>query len=454
MKKKFRSIKYRFLLIFVGFSSLILLLLWIFQIYFLNTFYEKYTVRNLKNVATKILKSNLKDIEQLSVNNDFCIQVVDKWYQINNYNYKRPGCIFSKSNFSITKYQITFINSNEKEKEYRFINPDNDVKSILYALSSEDKYIFIYTELEDINRTTNMLKDQLIYVVLIAIALSIIVSYFISNYLSKPIVKITEESKKLGNADYNFIKSNISEIDVLSQTLLIANNELRKTDQLRRDLLANVSHDLKTPLTMIKAYAEMVKDISLNDKKKAKDHLNVIIKETDRLNILVNDILDLSKLESATQKLNITEFDLVKEVKSIIKKYDLIKETENYNIEFNGIKTAKIKADKNKLNQVIYNLLNNAINYTGEDKRVIVNIINDKDNFKVEVQDTGKGVNSKDKEFIFDRYYKEEKNHTRNIVGTGLGLNIVKQILEMHNYEYGFISKENMLTTFYFYIKK
>ena len=218
--------------------------------------------------------------------------------------------------------------------------------------------------------------------------------------------------------------------------------------------MANVSHDLKTPLTMIKAYAEMIKDISYKDKAKMNEHLDIIIDETDRLTLLVNDILDLSKLQSGeNQNLKIEEFDLVKEINSILKKYEIIKETEQYNFEVEMPEAAIVKADRNKLNQVIYNLINNAINYTGEDKKVTIKVVKEKKNYKVEIIDTGKGIKKSELPHIWDKYYKNSKKHQRNVVSTGLGLAIVKQILEQHEFNYGVNSVLNKGTTFYFIVK-
>ena len=222
-----------------------------------------------------------------------------------------------------------------------------------------------------------------------------------------------------------------------------------KLQNLQRDLLANVSHDLKTPLTMIKAYAEMIKDISYKDKDKMNEHLNIIIDETDRLTILVNDILNLSKLQAKAEQLNIEKYDIVQEIKTIIKRYDIIKETENYDFVLDLPDKLLVSADKNKINQVIYNLINNAINFTGEDKKVIIKVTKDK---KIEITDTGKGIKKEEIDTIWNRYYKTNKKHKRNVISTGLGLSIVKEILLKHNFKYGVDSSRHG-TTFYFFMK-
>ena len=226
-----------------------------------------------------------------------------------------------------------------------------------------------------------------------------------------------------------------------------------KTDELRRDLMANVSHDLKTPLTMIKAYAEMIRDISYKDQDKMNEHLSIIVDETDRLTVLVNDILDLSRMQSNADSLSIEKFDLADDIKTIVNRYQIIKETEKYTINLDMPNSIMIKADKKKLNQVIYNLINNAINYTGDDKTVTVRVTRHKKYYLVEIIDTGKGIKESEIPYIWNKYYKNDKNHQRNVVSTGLGLSIVKEILELHDYEYGVKSVLKKGTTFYFKIK-
>lgn len=267
---------------------------------------------------------------------------------------------------------------------------------------------------------------------------------------------MTKKAREMGKGNYDvvFKENGTLEIDELARTLNNTCKDMKRIDELRRDLLSNVSHDLKTPLTMIKAYAEMVRDISYKNKEKRNKDLNVIIEETDRLNILVNDLLDLSKLEANSEKLNVSTYDLVEQINNVLNRYDIIKETEKYTFVLELPEKAIVKADKNKMNQVIYNLLNNAINYTGKDKKVRIRIVEKEKYFLVEIIDTGKGIKTSDVPYIWDKYYKNEKNHTRNVVGTGIGLSIVRNILEMHKFKYGVKSKKGHGTTFYFEIVK
>ncbi|MCI8467617.1 MAG: HAMP domain-containing histidine kinase [Bacilli bacterium] len=459
IKKKTNSITFKTLFYLVTFSISILLLLWFFQAIFLSVSYERFQIKNLNKIASTIHnvsdESLLETIEQIAYEQEVCIEFVSP-YKTMSYNTRLIGCELGKNNKNIIEYQTEMIENNEAMQAFRLVNQEFKANAFLYGIQKTSGYVFVYNTLEDLSNASIVLKGQLIYLTVIAIIFACIIAYFLSHKITKPILDITEKAKKLGtgNHDIIFEQNGILEIDELAESLNMAQEELSKTDELRRDLLANVSHDLKTPLTMIKAYAEMIRDISYKSDDKREEHLNIIISETDRLNILVNDLLSLSKMQADADTLKMEEFDLTKEIHGIIKKYEIMKELENYNFVVEMPKEAIVYADKNKLNQVIYNLINNAINYTGKDKLVTIRIIEEKSKYLVEIVDTGKGIKPEEIKLIWNKYYKNEKNHKRNVVGTGIGLSIVKTILEHHHFEYGVRSKKNVGTTFYFKINK
>lgn len=460
MKKRTSSIKYKTMFYLILFSVFILLLLWESQILFSNYLYEKYQIEDMEEIAKEIsnkepeeLNSYLKNVVY---NNAVCIEYMDVYGKNVLYNDASTGCSLGREDSDINKYKMDLFKSGEEIKAIKLINKEYNSSALLYGIKIDNGYIYLYTMLSNVNKNYNIIKDQLIYITIVVIILAIIISLFLAKVLSEPIVDITEKSKLLasGNYDIEFKKHGIKEIDELADSLNYLESEVSKTDQYRRDLMANVSHDLKTPLTMIKAYAEMVRDISYKDKKKREENLNVIIEETDRLNGLVGDILTLSKLQANSDILKLENFDLVEEINNILKRYDYLTETEGYILETNMPEKAIIRADKGKINQVIYNLINNAINYTGEAKKVFINILEEKKKYIIQIVDTGKGIDKDDIENIWDKYYKNEKNHKRNVVGTGLGLSIVKSILESHDFEYGVKSIKNHGTTFYFKVNK
>ena len=455
-KSKKNSLKIYIWLFLIGFSIFILCFLWFFQIIFLGTYYKSYKTEELDKAATDLRQAVTLDtdtIENIAQKRDICIEI----YGNNTYvsTISNKGCMeFGNRNFKVKK---DFIDSGLLEQHYNLINDKFQNETLIYALKLDKNiYAFINASLEPLDSTITILSNQFIFTTIIVLILSLVIGYFISRKLSKPITKISDEAKKLadGNFSANFkTSSDIYEISELADSLNYAKDELFKTESLKRDLMANVSHDLKTPLTMIKAYAEMVRDITYNNKEKREENLNTIIDETDRLTLLVNDILDLSATQSGNTTLNIEEIDLIELINQVIKRFNILTTKENYHFIFNHPDKVIIKADNKRLYQVIYNLVNNAINYTGDDKKIYINIIEEKHKYKIEIKDTGKGIKKEDIKHIWDKYYHSDKKHKRNNYGTGLGLSIVKNILQTHNFKYG-VTSSNKGSTFYFEILK
>ena len=417
----------------------------------------------MSHIADRIVSSyNSEDavsvLDQISYERGVCVEIVTTDETSYSSNGIDRGCTLNeKNNIETVLYKRKFIRSGEKRAQYIYTNPIFHNKTILYGVKLEsDTYAFIMASLEPLGATTSILASQLVYVTIGVLLLSFVIAYFISKNISKPIVQMSRSAKRMGNGILNVhfdTNSSIEEINELAVTLNKMNAELVKTDELRRDLMANVSHDLKTPLTMIKAYAEMIRDLD-QQKEKRDTHLNVIIEEADRLNVLVNDILNLSKLQSNIEELNMEEFDLTECINTILKRYDILREKEGYQFIFKQTKPLMIQADRAKMEQVIYNLINNAINYTGKDNKVTIKVKESKDSIRVQIIDTGKGIKEEDLDVIWDRYYKSSKKHKRNAFGTGLGLSIVKNVLEHHHFNYGVTSKINKGTTFFFDVPK
>ena len=463
IKKNLHQKIFTYLIIF---SLLIVASIWIFQIFFLNNYYEAIktnelydTIKTIKSEYDKDSTSIQELLEKYSFDRGVCAEVYNDNEVYYTSNPMSRGCLnFFDRDQGINKKKIEFISSNESEFKLRIVTERDDNKIILMGIKLDDhKTIFINTSIEPIDSTVQILKNQFITITIIVIIMSLILAYFIAKKLSKPISKLTTKSKDLskGNFDVDFnVNSNIIEIDELSDSLNYSKDVLKKNDELRRELMANVSHDLKTPLTMIKAYAEKVRDISYKDDVKREKDLSVIMEEVDRLNILVNDILNLSKLENNIDELNIEELNLSNLVDTIIERFKIFSVTQDCHFIKHYKKDIKVSADKQKLEQVIYNLIGNAINYSDEDKNVYITMFERKNEVRVFITDTGPGIKEEKIKDIWNKYYKIDKKYKRNVVGTGLGLSIVKHIFDLHNYKYGVISKEDIGTTFYFIIDK
>ncbi|WP_096153014.1 MULTISPECIES: two-component system histidine kinase PnpS [Bacillus] len=226
--------------------------------------------------------------------------------------------------------------------------------------------------------------------------------------------------------------------------------EIKKLEQMRKDFVANVSHELKTPITSIKGFSETLLDGAMNDKDTLEHFLSIILKESDRLQTLIQDLLDLSKMEKQGFPLNIQVLDIHELLEEVI--VMLSGKAKNKEINLNLVKKDSpplfIKADSARLKQIFINLVNNALAYTSINGTVSVKVTEDRENIVVEVSDTGIGISEEELPRIFERFYRVDKARSRNSGGTGLGLAIVKHLVEAHHGQVSVRSKVNEGTTF------
>jgi signal transduction histidine kinase len=182
------------------------------------------------------------------------------------------------------------------------------------------------------------------------------------------------------------------------------------------------------------------------------ENIQIIIDEATRLSTLVNDLLDLSKLQSGALQAQKQVFNLTDSVRAILERYSKLVEQEGFDIRFESKEEVFINADELRISQVIYNLVNNAVNHAGEDKTVIITqTVRDK-LVRIEVIDHGEGIPADKLPYIWERYYKVDKEHKRGVIGSGLGLSIVKSILDAHKAHYGVRSTQGKGSTFWFEI--
>ena len=465
------SLKFKIWMYFVTFTIFVFVLLWTFQILFLENFYESMKTRAASRSADKIasgytqLMSGEIDstqftskVEEIAFDNDLCVEILDR-YERNRYSVETLGdCLIHGRANRIHTYIVDIINSDDSTIRYTIKNPRSGYDMLLYGRTLGDPdnpsgYLLVNSALVPVGSTVDIIKHQLMIITIVLIVMAFIISLFLSRRIARPIANITKSAENLAKGDFStkFDGKGYLEAKKLADTLTYAESELSRVDTMQRDLIANVSHDLRTPLTMLKAYAEMIRDLSGDNPVKRNEHLEIIIDETDRLSLMVNDILDLSKLESGKQKLNPSEFEISGKLSEIIDRFKGISEKMGYHIRFTADEQRIVRCDVVKIEQVIYNLINNAINYTGKDKQVFVRQINTEDGVIVEVEDTGDGIEEDKIKLIFDKYYRSE-NHKREVVGTGLGLSIVKAVLKLHNYDYGVRSTLGKGSTFWFRI--
>lgn len=312
------------------------------------------------------------------------------------------------------------------------------------SLEGRSTFLFVSASVQQYGELALSMQWLSIITALVAVVLAFVTSGFVAAFITKPVTEVTERAKELarGNYDLHFKKNYFcAELTELAEALDYARSEISKADTMQKELIANVSHDFKTPLTMIKAYASMIIEITGEDKKKRDANAKVIIDECDRLTLLVGDLLDLSKLRAGVNMGEKTVFNLSEEVYSVTERFSFLRETAGYIIETQIEDDLYTQANRERIDQVLYNLIGNAVNYTGEDKRVRVKLYKKGKNARFEVIDSGKGIPPEEVDTIWDRYYRSNKTHKRPVNGSGLGLSIVKNILLQHDCPFGVISE-------------
>ena len=314
-------------------------------------------------------------------------------------------------------------------------------------------YLYVGKPLQFIETVNARMSTRMILISVFVFILSFAVTSAVAGWFTDPITEMTKKAHRLAQGDFevDFHGSDYGkEMVELAEALNFARDELSKTDRMQKELLANVSHDFKTPLTMIKGYASMIIEISGENPEKRNKHAQVIVSEADRLASLVNDVLDLSKINSDMAALKLQEVDMSAYLHETMDRFAYVRETQGYQFIMDVDEGLFTYADEQKIGQVLYNLLSNAINYTGEDKKVYVSLKKEsEESFRFSVRDTGKGIGKAEISNIWDRYYRAKEVHQRPIQGTGLGLSIVKAILEKHKFYFGVDSEMGKGSTFY-----
>jgi len=248
--------------------------------------------------------------------------------------------------------------------------------------------------------------------------------------------------------------SPIFESKVTSGCLLVIHDitEIRRLETMRRDFVANVSHELKTPLTSIKGFVETLLEGALEDKENSVHFLKIINTHADRLNTLINDLLDLSHIESKEIVLKKEKFVIAKLLDEVMPGFKSQAKKKAVEIRNELPPTLEIVADRSKIEQVFTNLVNNAIKYNKENGSVSIYSEQLGDKIKIVVEDSGSGIPAKDIPRIFERFYRVDKARSRELGGTGLGLSIVKHIIELHSGSVGVQSTEGLGSKFWFAI--
>ncbi len=474
--------------VFIAFLSTTLVI----QSVFFEKFYISKKKSNLKNNLVKFMTEYNKTndlnkttelIKNFEEENSAKVAILDRYGQL-KFTIKSGNEKSDAGKIRIINEVIRQLNINVSA----FSNMDDEVNTIITdtkefetknvvcfsADSSKKEFVFVISSLQPVNEAAIVIKEFYLYFYIGAVFLIVILSFVYSNMISKPLIKINSTASKMAKLDFsercniksedeignlasslNFLSENL---DNALTSLRGANERLendikheRTLEKMRKEFTAAVSHELKTPISLIDGYAEALKDNVVVDEDRDY-YLDVIIDESRRMSNLVCDMLDLSQLESGNFKLIKEQFYIDELISQIVRKFSAIISEKNIDLRVNLLKNQKVDADWDRIEQVLNNLLTNAIRHVDDNGFIKIEMKKDDKWVIVEVENSGKHIPEEEQKRIWDNFYKIDKSRNRKLGGTGIGLAIVKNILELHQSEYG-VNNTEKGAMFYFKLK-
>ena len=460
-------------LYFVLFTALIFTVLWLLQTVFIQSFYNDMLISNTKAAANKITASysdeNISSIiDDMSLNNSILIYITDcdnniiycsdqfKGLAMKNHGRQFPD----KDNAFPSAGDINepdgkhIIDGVRHQGAYRSLPEGYDEFAEALSVSDSGVYestedglyiygtyiesngekniLYISTTLDAVGSAVDIIRVQLIWGTVISLITGFILAWFIAKSFARPVAKLTEKAEHIGEDDFpeDFRKGFCSELDELNDVLDETSDKLNKSRSFQRELLANVSHDLRTPLTMIKGYAEMVRDISRTDEQQCNADIEVIVRESDRLSAMVNEILEYSEMQSAEFRPEFDDVDLSSVVGRVCGNFESLYSREGGHIETDIESDIIVNGNAGKLERAVYNLLDNAVRHNGDSKVINVALKSENGTATLSITDHGSGIPEQELENIWDRYYTYRQRNKKGV--SGLGLAIVRQIAGMH----------------------
>lgn len=520
------GMRWRIFIYLLGFAFIMICLLWVFQIIYLNEFYEKIKKDQISTAASSIisqLDSDPEDLqsymEEISLHYNLCSEL----YLLDNANNIFFGseklvsvdilsdCILhhiserdtntfyykaqENPNGYVEIYSRVPFSKIQQDQNRLTLKDDGLSKSMIYARLASDSQgnnylLLLNSSITPVSATVATLRVQLIVISVILIIAALAFSLLIARRLSNPINKLNRAARAMAEGDLNtnFPGEGYREIAELAASLNFAESELSRTDKMQKDLVANISHDIRTPLTMIGGYAEYMRDFPDEDHSES---IQVIVEESERLRNLVNDILDNSRIMAGASTVEKQVFDLSESLNNFTSNFNHLIEPKGYRVETDIAPNILVNADEKRILQAVSNMLNNAAAHIGEDKLIRVSLQpvedpaensrhkwykrqdNDREEgfsygnlsqpargrkskaaagepvVRLTVSDNGSGIDEKDLPYIWERYYHAEDPKAGGHI-SGLGLSIVRGIMEMHGARYGVNSRPGAGSSFWF----
>ncbi len=501
MKRKVRPFKTKLCMYFLIDTAVIFALLWLLQTVFLQGTYNRMLIRNTKAAAEKIaagafgtgdsaadqpgregsgangLGASDPDVNGLDTNridaialeNSLLVYVTDREGVIvystdsykGNYAHDDQGDHDGSANPYLKDEELDY-----RQAAYRSL-PDgydaflqelaegggtlekkSDTQYVYGKYLDDGKVLYVGVTLDPVGAAARIIRVQLLIVTGLSLALAVLFAFLIARRFAKPISFLSGQAVRLGDDDYHAGGRDgfCAETDRLGEILDRTDQKLREAKSYQRDLLANISHDLRTPLTMIRGYAESIRDFGDEEEQRTED-ADIIIQESDRLSALVNEILEYSELQANGGEMETETVDMSELVTKVVAQFEPLFRAKGGTVRKEIAPNLAVKGNAGRLQRAVYNLLDNAIRHTKESEGIRVALCQKDDRVRFEVNDHGGGIPAEQLPHIWEKYYTYRQRGQQGV--SGLGLAIVRQIIELHGGRCGVDTEEGIGSTFW-----
>lgn len=482
--KNFKSIKFKLIIILSLFLIFVFLILGLVNVAFFEKFYINKKISEFKHAYEAINDINSRVL--IIDNKKFDYEKAKKEYRyiLDVYSSKfNISMIIIDNNSGLTLmsseragealingyYELLFkdgdkcniLQNGASYKIFKYPYEDNNQSLEFVGYSNDDRtMVLMSTPISGLKENIKVINRFMIYIGLASLIMSGVLMSFISDRITKPIINLSKISKKISELDfsYSYIGDRNDEIGILGNNINIMSDKIRemilqlkeankilksdierneKIENARKEFIADISHELKTPLALIGGYAEGLNLGICDTEDEIKEYTKVIIDETVKMNKLVKQLLMLSELESEFEKLEKEEFSLSELLLNICKKYEILYKESKLSFKFDIKDNIIISADEFKIEEIINNYINNAINHVDDNGLINISLYNDDKGITLSVFNSGDFISDKDIANIWDKFYKADKSRSRLHGGSGIGLSIVRAIAKSHGYGYG-----------------
>lgn len=474
------SIKRQMIVIFVGLTAGILLA-WLFiNINFLEPYYiknkEKVFEQMYDELKTAMENNTIEDktetskLRHMAEKYNLAFLIIDE---------ENERVITNVQDMDLMQNQLFGYLLNQAQKDSKVLKSTDEYQLNqshdkwnktdyieMWGTFGENSKFLIRSPLESIRESAAISNRFLIYIGCVMMVVYILFILYFSKRLTHPLLELTRLSERMANLDFeakytsggkdeigllgeNFnrmsekLESTISELKSANNKLLQDIEQKEKLEQMRNEFLGNVSHELKTPIALIQGYAEGLKEGVSDDSESREFYCDVIMDEAAKMNQMVKNLLTLNQLEFGTQEIEFERFDLAAVIGGVLQSMEILAQQDDVKVIYRQKEPVYVWADEFKVEQVIRNYVSNAFHHVGKEKVIEVKITKNGEKAHVTVFNTGTPIPEKDVERIWDKFYKVDKAHTREYGGNGIGLSIVKAIMESFHQRYGVNNYDN-----------